>query len=614
MSPIPAFLVGLVLAGSPCLPSTDTLFPFLHAQERPIPLDTLQIEVGSRLTSHLPVLTRSIQILGREEISSLPVRTVSGLLEWATGVEVISRSPAQSDLSIRGAGFEQVVVLVNGVRMSDPQTGHFDLDLTVPLDQIERVEILRGPASALYGADAMGGVVNVVTRGGGSPWQGRAEGGSWGSVRLSGGGSLVGEEGSSLQGGGELSRSDGHRQGTDFETMLLHLGLNHALGGGSLSGEVGFSRRDFGARDFYAPFPSFEKTRSYTSSLRWSSSPDGRASLRAGASFRRHEDEFVLLRDDPEYYRNRHTSSQGGGELLSRVTPWPGLKLALGGELFGDILQSHNLGDRTEGRGAVFGEAVVGQGGPGVVSLGLREDWHEGFGSFFSPSVSASYRVGEVLLLRTALGRSFRAPTFTERYYRDPVNQGQEDLAPERAWSGEVGADVFSGGGLRFSVTVFTRRAEELIDWARELTSGEEEPWETRNVEEATFRGLEAELAAPGPLGTAWTFGGTLLSVDSKESRGFRSKYALRPLLERFTGRVRKSFGDGLNLAIHAQRSRRAGEDPFHRIDLRTGLRVGSTWLYLDATNLTDQSYPDITGAPAPGRALFVGLELGPGR
>ena len=194
------------------------------------------------------------------------------------------------------------------------------------------------------------------------------------------------------------------------------------------------------------------------------------------------------------------------------------------------------------------------------------------------------------------------------------MNHGWVDLAPERAWSGEVGADVFREEGLRFSVTLFTRRAENLIDWARELGSGDEEPWETRNVVEATFRGLEGELAAPGPLGTAWTFGGMLLSVDSEESQGFRSKYALRPLLERFTGGVRKSFGDDLTLAIHAQRSRRAGEDPYYRIDLRTGLRVGSTWLYLDATNLTDQSYPDITGAQAPGRALFVGVELGPGR
>ena len=151
-------LLSLIGPGSPAA---------LQAQTLPVLLDTLQVQVGSRLSPQLPVLTRSVQLFGREEIDALPVRTISGLLEWATSVEVQSRSPAQSDLGIRGAGFEQVVVLVNGVRMSDPQTGHFDLDLAVPLDQVERVEILRGPASAVYGADAVGGVVNIVTRGGG---------------------------------------------------------------------------------------------------------------------------------------------------------------------------------------------------------------------------------------------------------------------------------------------------------------------------------------------------------------------------------------------------------------------------------------------------------------
>ncbi|MGM0668652.1 MAG: TonB-dependent receptor, partial [Gemmatimonadota bacterium] len=205
---IPSLLVGLALTGSPLPHHSSVTGSALRAQERPIPLDTLQVQVGSRASSRLPALTRSVQILDKGEIRALPVRTVSGLLEWATGVEVQSRSPAQSDLSIRGAGFEQVVVLVNGVRMSDPQTGHFDLNLTVPLDQVERIEILRGPASALYGADAVGGVVNVVTREGSSPWQGRVETGSWGSARISGSGGMEGILGFSLQGGGEVSRSD----------------------------------------------------------------------------------------------------------------------------------------------------------------------------------------------------------------------------------------------------------------------------------------------------------------------------------------------------------------------------------------------------------------------
>jgi len=584
------------------------------AQTRPILLDTLHVQVSSRASPQLPVLTRSVQLMGREEIDALPVRTVSGLLDWATSVEVQSRSPAQSDLGIRGATFEQVVVLVNGVRMSDPQTGHFDLDLAVPLDQVERLEILRGPASALYGADAMGGVVNIVTKEGRAGWQGRVEGGSWGTTRISGGGGLNKEGGLSLQIGGELNRSDGHRAGTDFEMALLHAALAHPLGSGRLSGDFGVSRRDFGAEDFYAPFPSFERTRSYTSSLRWVSELENGLNMEFGTSFRRHEDEFTLIRGEPEVYQNRHTSSQVGVDVLARATDWQGVHLALGGEIFRDILRSNSLSDRGETRGAIFGEAVIGGASTGVLSLGLRQDWHQGFGAFLSPAVSGSFPIGSNVRTRAAVGRSFRAPSWTERYYQDPVNVGREDLDPEKAWSAEVGMDVVKGSDLRLSMTAYVRRAEDLIDWAREVDGGTSEPWETRNVEEATFKGFEADLTLRGPAQTRWTLGGMLLSVNSKESAGYASKYALRPLKEQLTLGVGRSFGDDLTLGLHVKRAKRAGEDAYNRLDMRGGFKLRSTWIYLDGTNLLDTEYPDITGARAPGRALILGVELGPGR
>jgi vitamin B12 transporter len=263
----------------------------LSPQELPIPLDTLEVQVGSRVSSRLPVLTRSVQVLGREEIDLLPVRTIAGLLEWATGVEILARSAAQSDLSLRGAGFEQVLVLVDGVRMSDPQTGHHDLNLVVPLDRVERVEILRGPASALHGADAVGGVVNVVTKQGGEGPRGRVEGGSWGTGRMSASAGLEGMDGRSLRIGGEVGRSDGHRDGTDHELALMHAGASLPLGEGNLSASVGLARRDFGAQDFYAPYPSFERTRTYTGSLRWARSRPAGVDLGRGdvlpASYRR---------------------------------------------------------------------------------------------------------------------------------------------------------------------------------------------------------------------------------------------------------------------------------------------------------------------------------------
>jgi outer membrane receptor protein involved in Fe transport len=193
----------------------------------------------------------------------------------------------------------------------------------------------------------------------------------------------------------------------------------------------------------------------------------GLTGLEIGAAFRRHDDDFILVRDAPEVYRNRHNSTQAGGDLLARWEVPGGADLVLGGELFRDLLRSNSLGDREESRGALFAEAALGRGSGGVLALGIRGDWHEGFGAFVSPSVSGSWRAGAGFRARAAAGRSFRAPSWTERYYRDPVNVGREDLDPERAWSGEVGMDILSGSTLRFSVTGFVRLAEDLIDWAR---------------------------------------------------------------------------------------------------------------------------------------------------
>ena len=581
----------------------------LQGEQRPTELDTLRVEVTSRIDPRLPASTRSIQLLSSDEISSLPVRTISELLEWATGVDVLSRSPAQSDLSIRGASFEQVVVLVNGIRMSHPQTGHFDLDLVVPLEAVERVEVLRGAASALYGADAMGGVVNVVTRRGKEPVTGSIQGGSWNTVRVSAHGG-VDETGLSLNAGGEGSRSDGHREGTDYETTLLHLSASHPAGKGRVSGELGASRRDFGAQDFYASYPSFEKTRHYTASLGWRSAAAGAYSWETQFSARRHDDDFVLVRDDPTLYRNEHATSQAGGTLLGRYRGWRGVNVAVGSELFWENLRSSNLGIRMERRGAVFGEALFGGLGTAVVSVGARADWRQGFGVFLSPSLSGSVNALPGVRVRGALGRSFRAPTWTERYYRDPVNVGQPYLLPERAWSAEAGTDAIYGPRFRASATVFLRRATSLIDWARPLTGDDADPWEARNVADATFKGVEVDAEIQSPLGLRWTLGGMALSMRAKDATGFRSKYALRPMREQLTVGVERSVRSWASARVRIRHGRREGEESYRRLDLRVNLKVGGGWLFFDALNVTNYRYSDVTGALAPGRALFVGFGM----
>jgi vitamin B12 transporter len=599
------------------------------AQE-PFPIDTVRVEVGSRVSAAMPVQTRGVEVITREALARLPARTVAEALETALGVDVMSRSPAQADLAIRGSSFEQVLVLVDGVRMSDPQSGHFDMNLALPLEQVERIEVLRGPASALYGSDAVGGVVNVVTRrGSASTVSGRAETGSFGTTVFAGAAALAGAAGW-LDVGLEQQRSDGHRDGTDYRLSQLRFAGGFPTGGRSVRAELGLAQRDFGAAEFYAAFPSYEETRTTVATLSWHAAPQARSGIDARASFRRHGDEFILFRDRPAVYRNVHTSQQWGGEVTARTEAGRGLRLAGGVEAYRDELESvgHRngnsaaaLGERSAWRNAAFGEAALLRG-PLALNAGLRADRHEEHGDFLAPSAAAAWWASPTLKLRTSLGRAFRAPTWTERFYSDPGNVGSPDLEPERSWSADLGLDYTPAPGVTLGLTGWHRRAEHLIDWAR--PTGSSEPWRTRNVGDATFDGLEAAAAAP-LLGTRWTAQAALVRFSSTAEPGYTSKYALRPVDRSFSLAALHSLPFGLEASGRVRHSRRAGEAepnpllactvgaPASRseLDARLTYRLDRARLHLDVRNAADAAACDIIAQPTPGRGFFLGVQWG---
>ncbi len=574
------------------------------AQVPAVRLDTLVV-VGTRASAGLSLQTRSVQLLDRELLTRLPVRSVSEALQWVMGVDVMARSPAQADLSIRGSTAEQVLVLVDGIPVNDRQTAHFDLDLTVPFDRVERIEVLRGPASASYGTNAMGGVVNIVTRDPMPHAEGRVEGGSFGTLNGSlGAGLRIG--GTHVAGGAGLSRSDGHRVGTDYRTSEVHVTTKSALGKGVLSAQAGYQWKDFGAADFYAPFPSYEETRTGTASVLWRGPLSTRLELEPALYYRRHKDHFVLDREDPAFYSNRHMSSQIGGEVVVRYRDGKGFNLAGGTALGRDWLESSNLGDRAEDRWALFAEAVA-QRGPFAVSLGARADHYESYGLFASPSVSAAYQY-RLFRVRGSLARSFRAPTWTERYYRDPVNRGNPDLEPEKAWTAEFGADFEVAGRLWFSLTAFRRRAEDLIDWAR--PESDDGRWETRNVESATFNGMEVELSGMRVAETDVTLRSSVLEVSADSAAGYVSKYALRPIVGEASLGLARHFGT-LEADTRLNYRRREGESGYWLWDLRLALPMRYGEVFVDLLNGLDAEYADITGAPAVGRSVMVGFRTG---
>ena len=576
----------------------------LGAQGSPAQLDTIRIQVVSRVTPTLATVARSVEVIDRAALERLPARTLGEALARTVGVDLPSRSAASSDLSIRGSSFEQVLVLVDGIRVSDDQTGHFDLDLAVPLETVERIEVLRGPGSSLYGADAIGGVINVVTRDAATRTSSAmVEGGSFGSAAAAIAGTFPGRV--ALRGGADLQRADGHRPGTDYDIAQARLGAGSRTALGRLSADLGAAMRDFGAADFYGAYPSHERTGTGTASLRLESTPTDRVATSIYVGARQHTDRFTLWRDQPARYQNRHETWQLSSEGMARVSFE---RLALAAGLSGERSQvrSARLGNHLEHRVGLFGEARVGGENATRLELGLRSDWSSINGTYLSPSLAGSLPIHGKVRLRANVARGFRAPTWTERYYRDPANQGDSTLVPETFWLGEAGMTA-THAHVRGEITGFIRRASALIDWARPRGSATTTPWRTMNVETATFRGIEAvvHLAGTGPATVTLRAMGLHLRAD--DAAAYQGKYALRPLTRSGGATVDLPLGRGIGVAIDVTHRRRAFEPGHERLDARLSYRARALQAYVDLVNLGEADYLDAAGKPVAGRSIHLG-------
>ena len=578
----------------------------IAAAQQPRALDTVRVSVSSRANGDLVARTRSVSVITHAQIEASAARTVSDVLATQLGLEVQTRSNASADLSIRGSSLEQVLVLVDGVRMTDQQTGHFDLDLAVPLAEVDHIEVMRGAGSTVYGPDAVGGVVNIVTRRDLGWSRAAVQGGSFGTL----GASLAGArdvDGTAARLAADFEHSDGFRPGTDYRTLQASASGSRALGTGNVTADLGIGARDFGANDFYGPYPSYEDTRSTTADVRWTTNHDTGWTWSATASTRRHGDRFTLFRDQPAIYQNHHVSWQNGAEVVARRS-LGALSVDAGTDAYDLLLRSARLGNHTETREAAFSEAVYATGAA-VLRAGMRLDQSSVFGGFVSPALSGSLGLGRAVTVRASVDRGFRSPTWTERYYSDPANVGDSLLSPERFWSGEIGVRAHTSAGVYADVGTYLRQATNLIDWARPDTASTSTPWRTMNVDHATYRGLETELGGPTPLGGTWAARATWLRFTAAGASGFTGKYALRPATRTYGGSIATNPAAPISLGVDLTHFDHPGEPGYLYATLRIATRVFGTRLRVDVINVANAEYLDAAGMLAAGRAMDVGIE-----
>lgn len=250
-----------------------------------------------------------------------------------------------------------------------------------------------------------------------------------------------------------------------------------------------------------------------------------------------------------------------------------------------------------------------------TLDIGARADQSSTYGGFFSPSVALSVPVTPHLRLRANASRGFRAPTWTERYYMDPANQGNAELAPEHFWSGEAGAKIV-GGTHAIDIAFFARRAENLIDWVKRVCAGASAPcttpWKATNVGNANYAGVEGSVAF-APVGGV-TYVLSMMSLNFTDHQGAQlvGKYALRPLTQQLSARARWLATPRLTVGVEAMYARRSGESAFVTGTTHLSYAFAPQWdVTIDGTNLTNAAWLDASGTVAPGRAGFAGVRWG---
>jgi iron complex outermembrane receptor protein len=604
MNPMRCLLPILLLCGPAVLagPAEEAVPPVLRET----------IVVTATMTPEpLLLVNRELVVIDGDDLARMPVRTVADIFSFIAPADFQPRVAGGlfGNIQLRGAGYAGVLVCIDGVRWNDPQTAHFNLELPVPPELIERVEILTGAHSVFLGSDAVGGVINIITRRD-MPRQVRAhlKGGSF----ATGGGSVMGvADMGRLQARvfAGTDRSDGFTTGRDFRIRQLFSALDIPHAWGSTSLTYTHLQNRFGADGFYGPYPSLEETRAhgFIAENDLHRGIFARMPTRASLSFRQHDDDFTLYRDNPAAYRNQHRTRSFLFKTTSLAWQSSRTSVAVGTEAAHNRIRSERLGHHQFNRLALAAEIRHDLSAALALQGSLRLDHYSTWGGQWTPGLGLSWFITPGLKFRAAYGKAFRAPSFTELYYESPANVGDPGLMPELAHSVEAGGDWYAARGVTLSLTVWRRWDRNMIDWIRRAP---DEPWQAANVGAVDARGLSAMLSfRPAAwmrcqAGYSWNH----LAADEMD---FESKYAFDYARHHVT--LLADLDLGYRTALHLALRRKQRVAPGERytpVSARLAHRWRDLEFYLQADNLLDQEYEEMKGIPMPGRSFLAGIRL----
>ncbi len=573
-------------------------------------LDTVLIK-STRIDLPFKENARTIQVISAEFIKNSAATNVADLLQQVAGVDIRRRGTAgsQADLYIRGGGFDQTLLLIDGIKMDDAQTGHHTMNAALPIEVIERIEIIKGPAARVFGQNAFTGAINIVTK---STLANTAsvniEAGSFGQLN---GSVTVGKEfeNSSIIAHVGILTSDGYRHNSDYENK------NYLLKGVFNKKEqpieviATFFDKKFGANGFYASATATEQYEETQSSLLGASTTfrTEKFKITPRVYWKRGQDEYVYIRDNPSVYRNLHITNKVGVETNASYTSDIGIT-GFGVDISRVFISSNNLGKRNRTMANLFLEhRFKFADGKIDITPGVAVTYFSDFKFHAFPGLDIGFKLSDNLKAYGNLGVTYRIPTYTDLYYNDRSTIGNSNLKPEEAFAQEIGLK-FNSGRFTSSVAIFNRDADNLIDFIRpDVTS----KYEATNIAKVNTKGFELNTDYRFKLNEfnqTLSFGYNYLNDDILDQNKDLSRYSLNTLKHQFITRFESKLFKNVRQNIIYKHAERTIGTSYNVWDASVIVAVNTFNFTVTANNIFNAEYIESGFVPMPPSSLLFGL------
>jgi len=556
--------------------------------------------------------SRTITIITATDIKNSAAVTVADLLQQVAGVDIRRRGTggSQADLYIRGGGFDQTLLLIDGIKMDDAQTGHHTMNAALPIEVIERIEIIKGPAARVFGQNAFTGAINIVTKKNlKNSITANIEAGSFGQLNGNVTAGVELDDSSHIMHIGKVT-SEGYRPNSDYDNSNYFLKSVFNKKEQPIEMIATFFERKFGAENFYTTNPSFNEYEETQNSLiafttRFKSE---RLKIQPRIYWKRNQDMFLLRRFEPEFFRNFHITDKIGTEANASYTSKFGVT-GFGVDVSKIYLRSNNLGNRNrfmttgffEHRFKLLNDKLD-------ITPGVALTYFSDFKFHAFPGLDVGFDITRDLKAYGNIGYTYRIPTYTDLYYSDPRTNGNPDLEPEEAFAQEIGLKYITP---KFSATlaVFNRDAQNLIDYIR--PNNTEEIFTATNITEANTKGFEFDAAYNFKLkGFTQTLalGYAYLDDNILEQNEELSRYALNTLKHQYTTRLSTQLFKNMRQNIVYKYAERTTGQTYNVWDASLVYRLRQMEFSITASNIFDADYIETGFTPMPPSNVLFGL------